>query len=905
METVLLQTKLYPPQVSAQMVARPHLLQRLNQYQQRPLTLLSASAGYGKSTLVSAWLETVDTPNAWLSLDEYDDDLPLFLTYFIAAVQTIFPDALPNTQALVGAANVPPSSVLTRTLVSEIQELTQPFILVLDDLHVIHQPHIHDLLNELFRYPSRAMHLVVITRRDPPLPITKMRARAQLTEIRSLELRFTEAETAVFLQQMGIEFEDTAVADLTRNTEGWVTGLRLSALSLRHRGAELPLTQAPQNTQYVTNYLVAETLSELPAEITAFLLQTSILDRLCGSLCDAICNNRSIADSSSETTEVDALAGSQAILQWLYEQNLFIIPLDDQHQWYRYHHLFQELLQTQLTRNYSSDVVKDLHRRASKWLSQADLIDEAIRHSFLADDTQGAVDIVENNTYAILEDGQFSILARWLNQIPDSLVQQRPKLLLARAWVSHFQGSFENILPILQKLDEFHDSESMDSELEGDLDFFNGVLSFWDWQPEPSMQLFYRALAQMPRANLGGRNEAELYLACAMHMAGQGEMAGKRYQQMLRDETSDSSRKGYLLATLAFVYLLSGKLGLVYDIAQEMVAYGERANNTIINGWGSYLMGHVQYEWNNLETAVSHFTEALQKRFSLDINTPIDCYAGLMLTYQALQQPEKAVETVEQMVEFAQQTSNPLHAALAHSVQARLFLLQGDLFSASRRLEAEALAADEGTMFFWIELPRITQCRLLIAQGSETSLPAAAEKLQSYWQLCHATHNAPRMLEILLLQAETFYQQSMLAEAKLALEKAIQLGKRGGYIRPFVELNPALIKTLNEFYNQGIAPNYLKNILKECNVAMQRPTQNHSKLTQNFDELLDPLTRREQDVLGLLAKRFTNKEIAEQLFISPLTVKKYTINIYNKLDVQNRRQAADKAITLGLVPETY
>jgi len=898
MDTILIQTKLHPPQLSAQTVDRPHLIQRLNQYQQRPLTLISASAGYGKSTLISSWLKTINTPSAWLSLDEYDDESPVFLTYFVAAIQTIFPKVFLKTQALVSAPNPPPLSTIKDTLIGEMREILEPFILVLDDFHVIHHVDIHDLFNDLLRYPSPAMHLVLITRRDPPLPITKLRAQAKLTEIRSQELRFTETETAVFLQQMDIQIDETAVADLTQNTEGWITGLRLSALSLRHRGAQLPIGQVPQNVQYVTDYLIVEALAQLPPEITAFLLSTSILNRLCGSLCDAVFSDRpNIQDPlpNVETGEKNTFADGQAILEWLYEQNLFIIPLDDHHQWYRYHHLFQELLQMQLKQSIDSDAFNDLHRQASLWLSQAGLIDEALRHSLAAGDVTGAAELVEQNKQAVLEDGRWSILARWLNQLPDEIILQRPGLLLASAWVLNFQGAYEKIPAILKSLDHLLKDVRLAPELEGDLDYFNALLLYWDWQIEPSLNLFRRAVAHIPRTNLGGRNEAEIYLAIASQMAGKGEEIARGYQKTLRNNTSDGPRKGYLLASLAFVYLLSGKMMAVYEMAQQMTAFGARTQNDLVGSWGSYLMGYVHYKWSNLETAVIHFSTALQNRFFLDVNTPIDCYAGLIFSYQAMQQPLKALEIAEQMLEFAQQTQNPLHAVLARSVQTRLYLLQGDLLSASRWLETVELDADKGTMFFWLEQPRITQCRILIAQESETSLYQATEKLNEYGSLCQETYNIPRMVEIMLLKTLVHCKRAQLDEAQATLEQALNLAQPGGTIRPFVELGSEFIGIFKRLQSQGVTPDYIENILNAFDTVQPK----------DKDSLVNTLTNRELDILELLAQRLTNKEIAERLFISPLTVKKHTSKIYQKLEAKNRRQAVSKAESLALISKSY
>jgi len=890
----LIRTKLHRPQSTAGLVPRPWLLEWLSQHRRRPLTLVSASAGYGKTTLISSWLEATDDPSAWLSLDEYDDDVPVFLTYFIAAVQTIFPVVGQETLALLNAASLPPLSVLARSLTSELEQLTSPFILVLDDFHVIRDSDIHDLLNELLRHPSRTMHLVVITRRDPPLPITQLRARAQLTEVRSQELRFTAAETAAFLQQMDIQVDDATAADLTRKTEGWVTGLRLSALSMRHRNADSLLISLPENIHYVTDYLVAETLSQLDPPIKDFLLKTSILNRLNGPLCDIIVGLD------------EPVCDGQAYLKWLHQQNLFIIPLDDQRQWYRYHHLFQELLRNQLAQHLDTDDIAALHCQASTWFAENGLIDEALRHALEAGDIASAAQLVEQNVRTLLNQDQWHTLETWMNQLPDDIIRQRPQLLLAKAWVSFHQFALWAIPPLLEAVETILDDDATAQPLWGEVDFFWGHHWFWQGQVTRSLDLLRRALERIPEAYHLARGEAELFFGVANQMSGQKkEIVQALNKWLYYEQTPHPGRQTKLMGSLIFIHVLSGDLTEAAQVSQKLHTMAEKHNNAYIIAWTSYLQALVYYCWNDLEKAAHHFAQTVEKRYVVHTRAAIDSLAGLTFTYQALGQPDRAEATMALLLEFSQETNDPAYITVARACQARLALLQGD--TAVRWLQTADLTTDAGIMFYWLEVPRITQCRALIAHGSETSLQEAAEKLQEYEQVNKAEHNTRQLVDILLLQALLHYKQEQFDQALAVLERAVALAQPGGFIRPFVEIGSELTGSLNKLRSQGVSPDFVRQILNGFeNDESEKPDSHPPSLAgqeSSPQPLIEPLTERELEVLELLAQRFSNKEIATQLRISPLTVKKHTVNIYQKLDVKNRRQAVRRATALGLVPD--
>ena len=392
----------------ADLIHRPSLKERLDSGWDRPLILVAAPAGFGKSTLLSAWLEACDCPNAWLSLDEHDNDLGVFLAYFLGAVRTIFPNALTATQALLSGVNLPPLTVIARSLLNELDALERDFVLVLDDYHLISEQSVHDLLSALLQHPPHRMHLVIATRQDPPLPLRLLRARAQVTEIRGHDLRFSAPEIAQFMEQtLGAPLTDEAIAVLAEKTEGWAAGLRLATLTLRYSGEiDGQIARLHAENRFVMDYLINEVQSHVPPAIQSFLLKTAILDRLCGPLCLEV-----IGPDSAECQP-------QTCLEWLEQSGMFTTALDTQGQWYRYHHLFRELLRARLMQQSSADEIAALHLRASAWFARNGFIEEALHHALAGQDTAAAVRLVAQHRHALMNDEQWLAAQSLVASVP-------------------------------------------------------------------------------------------------------------------------------------------------------------------------------------------------------------------------------------------------------------------------------------------------------------------------------------------------------------------------------------------------------------------------------------------------------------------------------------------------------
>src|SRR3712207_5241388 len=449
MSTPILATKLYVPPPQPRVVLRPRLIERLNEGLHRKLTLISAPAGSGKTTLVGEWVAAVERPAAWLSLDEGDNDPTRFRSYLVAALQTVAPDIGESVLGVLGSPQPPPTESLLTALLNEISTIPDDFVLVLDDYHVVDARAIDDALVFLLEHLPPRMHLVIATREDPHLPLARLRARGQLTELRASDLRFTLSEAAEFLNSvMGLGLSAEDIAALESRTEGWIAGLQLAALSMRGREDVSGFIRAfAGDNRYIVDYLVEEVLQRQPERIRSFLLQTSILERLSGPLCDAVTGQEE----------------GNARLEALERGNFFVVPLDDKRHWYRYHHLFAEVLYAHLMAE-QPDLVATLDRKSTGWYEQNGLLSDAIRHALAAEDFERAASLVELAALEMLGSGQEDTLFGWLEALPDELVGSRPVLSVYYAFASLGHIGLEAAEACLQEVERWLDTTADTSE---------------------------------------------------------------------------------------------------------------------------------------------------------------------------------------------------------------------------------------------------------------------------------------------------------------------------------------------------------------------------------------------------------------------------------------------------------
>lgn len=548
----ILETKLHAPHMFEYHVHRSRLLEQLERNRQLPLQTITTPAGYGKSTLVGSWLSNHEWPHMWISLDENDNDLHRFINYLLYAVKTLFPTAMSKFTALLNTSTLPPLQFLVAKLINDIELIEKDFILVLDDFHLIGEKQVHDLLAELMRYPPAPLHLVVLSRTDLFLPTTRLRSKGLLSELRMSDLQFTTEETGEYLGYIFRQAIDESIArDWCNKTEGWITGLRLATHTVKNLDELSSVQLKLQGTgKYVKEYLFNEVLADQPENIRKYLLAVSIVDKFKPSLIEALCRY------GGNEGELEGWS----FIKWLKEHNLFLIPLDDENNWFRFHHLFLELLKKQLHRRHSPDEIAELHCWASDWFEGQGMVEEAIRHALQGEDMVGAVKIFDRHRRDKQGD-HFLQIIKWHDLFPEDLKKNQPGLLLAQALFLHERHRLKEIIPILNQLKLLFKDRAPDDISQGELKLFQGILLYWEGKGELSLKLLREAQEMIPQqyARLSGLTE--VYIAAASHLTGLGQMNCLMLNDKIRESIHlDSPLLSRIIFGRSLHYMLSGEL---------------------------------------------------------------------------------------------------------------------------------------------------------------------------------------------------------------------------------------------------------------------------------------------------------------------------------------------------------
>ncbi len=920
-------TKLHRPQVTANLVVRPRLVEMLNRGLSVPLTLVCAPAGFGKTTLVSAWIRDTGAANdarggslatAWLSLDEGDSDLNVFLRSFIAAIHAPLPGACAATLALLSAPERHPPELLHATLSNELALAPRPFLVVLDDYHLIGGSAVHDLLSALFRHWPSPLHLVLISRSNPPLPLPRLRASDQIVEIRSRDLRFTSEETACFMEKALGPYvfrpSPAAFALLEERTEGWAAALQLTALSMAaaddtdvapalQAGPSLALLAGPSLAlpagvdAGIADYLVDEVLSRQPDDIQEFLLLTSILDRFCAELCAAVVAVRGFK------------CDVRSCLDRLVQANLFVTALDSTRTWYRYHHLFRDFHRHRVLAAIGQKQVADLHRAAAAWFDENDLIDEAVSHALMSGDPDLAAQFMEAALCDVLNRDDRPALERWLRILPDEVIERRPGMLMVKAWAFQFSWRPQAQARVLEQVEALitdHAGTASDlgeaSILRGQMLTLAGQAAFLRNQNAHAAALCQDALALLPPAWQYARGGAAIYLGLAMQASGQGPAVEQQLLDYYESLTHKATAYGLrLLLALGFTYVQEGRLDQVRQIAQAILPQAIQSGLVIPRFWAHYFLGIVHYHRNQLDLAQQHFDAVVQARFITQILTARASATGLVLIQQARGLDAEAWRTVERLSEFDRETRGAEDPS-TRSLRARLMLLQGDLEGAAAWADTLTTPPPDQPLL-WLDEPHLTKVRILLARRNDGDGPAALQLLDALHEIAQRTHNRCHEIELLALRALALELNGESGDALAALLKAVQLAWVGGFVRLFVEMGPPMQSMLERLGRRGLAVEMIRRIL----AAFPKPDTTSVLITEGKAQhgrhaVYEHLTGRELDVLMLLRERLSNKEIAQKLNLSTTTVKRHTANIYGKLGVNRRWEAVIKAEAHGLLP---
>ncbi|MEA1977516.1 MAG: hypothetical protein U9N80_06415, partial [Chloroflexota bacterium] len=691
-ETVpLIQTKLNRPPVPIDLVDRPRLIQRLERQRRRPLSLVSAPAGYGKSTLVSNWLETLDGPAAWLSLDEQDNDLDIFLGYFIAAIRQMYPESLKTTQAMLSAPELPPKKALTTSLMNELNEIAGSMILVLDDYHLIHEITIHDLLDELLQHPPRGMHLVICTRVDPLINLVRLRAQSQVTEIRVSDLRFMKDEASILLSNiLGQTVDDATVMEMEAHSEGWVTGLRLAVLAMRHRvGPAQVKGDMTVGNRYVAEYLMAEILAKQAAGLSECLLKTSILDRFNAVLCEAVCFRNSRGIDLIEIKPEDRDLYGESFVDWLRSTNLFVVPLDDHGEWFRYHHLFRDFLIGELNHRMDTEAISALHVIASDWFAQAGFFEESIDHAIIAGEVAKAIEVVSGNRYALLNEAKWSRLQRWLDRFPAEVIEQAPELLTLNMWLTYHQGHFFELPTALARLKTTIEESSLEidmfAHLKGEISAVQSLLSYIATDSEGAIQAAKQSIEQTPEDLWIVRVFARLCMAVAYQMKGDLNNAYKAlYDGFDHEQVKTNPFKATLLVELCTTYCIAADLNGLAQSARQCLQLSVEPYSPEFRGWGHYYLGRVHYQQNDLRSAEEHFTAAVRRPYLIYGNCYANSACGLALTYQAQGRQDEARDALDAAHAHMIETGNMTLMPKIQAFQAELMIQQNRIGRANQ-----------------------------------------------------------------------------------------------------------------------------------------------------------------------------------------------------------------------------
>ena len=933
----LLQTKLYIPPPRPDLIPRPRLIERLNGGLHRKLTLVSAPAGFGKTMLVSDWLRELDIPAAWISLDESDNDPVRFLTYFVAALQAIEARQKADTQResvgqqvpvdLIGkgALNAlqspqpPPSEVVLTSLLNEIAALPDRFVLIFDDYHLIESQPIHNILTFLLDHLPPQMHLVIATREDPNLPLARYRGRGQLTELRATDLRFTASEAATFLNQvMGLNLSTEDAAALEARTEGWIAGLQLAALSMQgHQDVTGFIKSFTGSHHFILDYLIEEVLDKQSEGVQTFLLQTAILDRLTGALCDAVRFGYTETPSSSLGTTITGQEDGQATLEMLEHANLFIVPLDEERRWYRYHHLFADLLRQRLHQTQPKQL-PTLHRRASEWYEQNGFIDEAIEHALRGEYFEWAATLIEDKFGDDYEQGDQVILRRWLAEMPAELVYSRPRLCILHAWNLFSFGQLDEAARRLQaaekmldpnteqglnsSLDKAQLSDTNRMELAGRVATIQSFLVSYSGDIPRTIQYARKALAYLPEQELVWRSGALIALGGAY--ASQGQMAAAHKARSDALKASQTSGNIYIVTivnlSLAEVLRQQGELQQVVDICERQLKRADEngISGSALAGWLFGIWGEVLAELNHLDRAISQAKKGVKLAAQgIDVMHITSSNMYLVRVLFSGGDITGAENVIQSMEDSASKFDLPIRVVPQLSAwQVRIWLAQGKLETASQWARDRELHPD-GELTYLHEMEYIAFARILIAQDQ---LDEATALLQRLIEAAEVGGRISSMIEILILQALAAQTGGDIAQAMAPLEQALTLAEPGGFIRIFVDEGPPMAHLLYEALTHGIAPAYVQQLLTAFptdEATQPRPSKTKAPST----ELIEPLSEREIEVLQLIAEGLTNREIANRLYLSPNTVKVHTRNIYGKLDAHHRTQAVAQAHRLGLL----
>ncbi|MCP3962049.1 MAG: hypothetical protein GY719_29760 [bacterium] len=883
----ILRTKLYRPPVAADLVPRDRLVARLEEGSARPLTLVSAPAGYGKSTLVSHWLATSETPSAWISLDATENETRAFLEYFIAAVRGLFPEACADLRALLGAGDLPAPAAVAGRLVNDLDRVATDaiagrFVLALDDYHTVTDLGVQEIVDFVINQAPRSLHLVIVARRDPLLSLVRFRARQLMTEIRLPDLRFTAAESAaLFAAARGETPEEADIERLHLATEGWPVAVRLAAGALdRHTELDGLVAGVRGDLRHTQEFLLVEILRHQPPPMRDWLRRTAILDRFCAPLVEAVC---------ADPTEGDL--NGESFLDRLEHSGLPTVTLDEGGDWHRYHHLVGDLLRHELERGLDANALADLSTRAAEWFEGAGLLEEALRHLVAAGEDQAAAALMLRHRGALLDGERWHRLDRLLSLLPRAVADDDPELLLLAAWSLEHRGRYGDFIRLAERVGQLlpaiADQDRRD-RLSAEIEVMEAGRDYQAGDFESALTKSRRALERISWESEWVWAYATKVLAVTLQMVGDAAGAFATIDDALESGQPVSEMvRGHLLTSRCFLHWIAADRAGLERTGRAILACRWQRELPETVAMGRYFLGTALYQAGNLGKAASFLEPVATDPASPNIANQLRAVYALASVRFAGGEGESARRLLDAAGERLHQIGNTTFQPEIEAFRAELDLRQGRLAEALRWAEGfEPAFATAGYSFF---LPELTAVKAWLAAGSAATLARAAEGVERQVRTLESMHSTRFLIEALALRALCRQASGAREAAHADLGRALELAQPGGYVRLFVDLGACIAPLLHAVEVDPEKARYVGRILAAFLEASAAPP------------LIEPLTAREIEILELVAHRLSNREIGARLHIAPGTVKRHTHGIYGKLGVHDRWSAVDKARGLGVL----
>lgn len=891
-------------------VIRKHLLEKLDHGLSKKLTLISAPAGFGKSTLIQQWLTKNKHTAVWLKLSNADNDFFCFIQHIVQEVRNIISTACAITYSLNDVRKLPSNKTIITQLINELAQIEMPYVLIFDDYENIDADSSHDVLRTILDSAAhRVLPIVVLTRNDPPIHLGKLRIQGQVNELRAPDLQFSLQETHVFFTKtLAQMLEPAEINVIYERSEGWVAGLQLCQIELNNTiQREQFLKQFSGNTRVMREYLLEQIWSHRSLEMQALLLVSSLLERFCAAVCDAML--------SDETTHY---VRSRRVIDRLESTNALIIPLDYDSTWYRHHNLFRDFLRQRIQHQWGANHVKALHHKAGLWFLNAGLADEAIDHFIVAQDFERAAEVIEQHLHLYINttnESIRSVLSRWISRVPASLIEKRPILLVRKAQNEYYSSNYAAVSLILGRAKALLAtlttplSVAEQTTLQGDISALQMMLAFWKGDIHSALKEADLALACMSINNRRMRCETLIYLASLKSIL--GDVAGAK--KLINDELAQVYDKDTKAARLLYVGL--GNIALAEGDLSHLYAIGDKIENLNNNAsadnlslsWSYYYRGLVCYERNQLQAAADFFAkiEAFRYEANLQLYIVMSLVRALILLIQSQQNPKSDRHTLDHQVSQLIQNARMVAAEQDHNAllrtcaifEARLAWARNDKRGAQQQLQKIDWSIKENNTLFFAN-SKINKLYALVLQEDDASGAEALQICSDSLQEKQTLRNHCHKLYSQAFRATILWRLGQLNEAIIARDIALGLAQPSGYIRVFVDMGQPMAHLLHDYPVAREYDHFVKEIQKALSTEF---TANKCSSNIALQTLIAPLSDRELEVLKLLAQRLTRPEIATRLMISSNTAKTHIHNIYSKLGVDDYRAAIVKAREMGLV----